>query len=193
MILYVLGIVFICFLSFRHTIRGEVWSGLFWLLIFFAGINAASKTFFTENREKSIYNYSLYHPSEFIFSKLIYNLLLVWMVSISGVIAFSWMISFPVQDTMLFFITILLGGMALSGTLTLMGCIASKTGNSFTVMSLLSMPVCIPIMLICLRLTRYALDGLERSLSYNYLLALLLIDVIIVSLSFFLFRYLWRE
>ncbi len=103
------------------------------------------------------------------------------------------MINYPVQNTPLFMLVLLLGSTALAGSLTLMSCIASKTGNSYSVMSLLSMPVCIPVMLLSLRLTNNAIDGLEVSVSYKYLGGLFFIDVIIITLSLFLFRYLWKE
>ncbi|HEX7414385.1 MAG TPA: heme exporter protein CcmB [Bacteroidia bacterium] len=192
-LLYVLSIVFISFLSFKSGIKPDVWGALFWLVLFFAGINAASKSFFTESKARSIYNYSLYHPTEFVISKIIYNIALLWVVSLCSVLTFSWMINYPVQNSLLFVLTLLLGGTALAGSLTLMSCIASKTGNSYSVMSLLSMPVCIPVMLISLKLTKNAIDGLDWSVSYKYLGGLLLIDLIIISLSLFLFRYLWKE
>jgi heme exporter protein B len=192
-LLYVLSIVFIGFLSFKGGIRPDVWAALFWIVIFFAGINAAAKSFFTETRHKSIYNYTLYDPSDFVISKMLYNILLVWVVSLCGVFCFGWLINFPVQNILLFVLTLILGGAALAGSLTLMSCIASKTGNSYSVMSLLSMPVCIPVLLLTLRLTRNAIEGLDWSVSYNYLGGLLLIDLIIISLSYFLFRYLWKE
>ena len=163
-LLYVLSIVFISFLSFKSGIKPDVWGALFWLVLFFAGINAASKSFFTESKARSIYNYTLYHPTEFVISKIIYNIVLLWVVCA-----------------------------ALGGSLTLMSCIASKTGNSYSVMSLLSMPVCIPVMLLSLRLTKNAIDGLDWLVSYKYLGGLFIIDVIIISLSLFLFRYLWKE
>jgi len=191
--LYVLSIVFIGFLSFRGGIRPDVWAALFWIVIFFAAINAASKSFFTETKYKSIYNYTLYNPTDFVISKMLYNTLLVWMVSFCGVLCFAWLINFPIQNLLLFLLTLLLGGAALAASLTLMSCIASKTGNSYSVMSLLSMPVCIPVLLLVLRLTRNAIEGLDWSVSYNYLGGLFIIDLIIVSLSFFLFRYLWKE
>lgn len=192
-LLYVLSIVFISFLSFKSGIKPDVWGALFWLVLFFAGINAASKSFFTESRARSLYNYTLYHPTEFVISKIIYNIALLWVVSLCSVLTFSWMINYPVQNSLLFVLTLLLGGTALAGSLTLMSCIASKTGNSYSVMSLLSMPVCIPVMLISLKLTKNAIDGLDWSVSYKYLGGLLLIDLIIISLSLFLFRYLWKE
>ena len=192
-LLYVLSIVFISFLSFKSGIRPDVWAALFWIVIFFAGINAASKSFFTENRYRSMYNYTLYHPTEFLISKMIYNIILIWVVVLCSFLCFGWMIGYPVQNSLLFLLTILFGGAALAGSLTLMSCIASKTGNSYSVMSLLSMPVCIPVMLLALRLTRNAVDGLDWSVSYSFLGGLLLIDLIIISLSLFLFRYLWKE
>lgn len=192
-LLYVLSIVFISFLSFKSGIKPDVWGALFWLVLFFAGINAASKSFFTESKARGIYNYTLYHPTEFVISKIIYNIVLLWVVCLCSVLTFGWMIGFPVQNVLLFILTLLLGSAALGGSLTLMSCISSKTGNSYSVMSLLSMPVCIPVMLLSLRLTKNAIDGLDWSVSYKYMGGLFIIDVIIISLSLFLFRYLWKE
>ncbi|MGZ3863033.1 MAG: heme exporter protein CcmB [Bacteroidia bacterium] len=192
-LLYVLSIVFISFLSFKSGIRPDIWVALFWIVLFFAGINAAAKSFFAENRHRALYNYTLYHPTEFVISKIIYNVLLIWVVVLCCFVCFSWLIGYPVQNSNLFLITLLLGGAALAGSLTLMSCIASKTGNSFSVMSLLSIPVSIPVILLALRLTRNAVEGLDWSVSYNYLGGLLLIDLIIFALSLFLFRYLWKE
>jgi len=192
-LLYVLSIVFISFLSFKSGIKPNVWCALFWIVLFFAAINAASKSFFTESKARSIYNYTLYKPTEFVISKIIYNIVLLWVVCFCSVLCFAWMINYPVQNTALFMLVLLLGSTALAGALTLMSCIASKTGNSYSVMSLLSMPVCIPVMLLSLRLTNNAIDGLEMSVSYKYLGGLFFIDVIIITLSLFLFRYLWKE
>ena len=192
-LLYVLSVVFIGFLSFKSGIRPDVWGALFWIVVFFAAINAAAKSFFSENRHKALYNYSLYAASDFVLAKIVYNTLLVWLVSFCGVFCFGWMISFPVQNMLLFVLTLALGGLALAGALSLMSCIAAKVGNSYAVMSLLSMPACIPVLLISLRLTRHAIDGLDWSVSLSYLGALALVDLIIISLSYFLFRYLWKE
>ena len=192
-LLYVLSIVFISFLSFKNGVRPDVWCALLWIVIFFAAINAASKSFFTEGKARSLYNYTLYHPTEFVISKIIYNAALLALVGFCSVLCFIWLINNPVQNLLLFIITLLVGIIALAGSLTLMSCIASKTGNSYSVMSLLSMPVCIPVLLMCLRLTRNAIDGLDWSVSYKYVVGLGVIDLIIISLSLFLFRYLWRE
>ena len=161
--------MFISFLSFKGGIKPDVWCALFWIVLFFAAINAASKSFFTEGKARGIYNYTLYHPTEFVISKIIYNIVLLWVVCLCSVLCFGWMINYPIQNTLLFISVLLLGSTALAGSLTLMSCIASKTGNSYSVMSLLSMPVCIPVMLLSLRLTKNAIDGLEMSVSYKYL------------------------
>lgn len=192
-LLYVLSTVFIFFLSFKSNIKPDAWGILLWIVLFFAAINAASKSFFTEGKARSLYNYTLYHPTEFVISKILYNILLLALVALCSVLCFAWLVSYPVQNSLLFFITIITGIIALASSLTLMSCIASKTGNNYSIMSLLSMPVCIPVLLLCLRLTRNAIDGLDWSVSYKYITGLCLIDVLIIGLSLFLFKYLWRE
>jgi heme exporter protein B len=70
--------------------------------------------------------------------------------------------------------------------------IASKTSNNFTLMAILSFPIMMPLLMVLLKLSKNAIDGLERW-DVNYLLVLMFINVIVIALSYLLFRYLWRD
>jgi heme exporter protein B len=60
-------------------------------------------------------------------------------------------------------------------------------------MAILSFPVILPIMLMVIKLSKNAMDGLERSVSTDEILILVAINAIVFAVSYLLFPYLWRS
>jgi heme exporter protein B len=93
----------------------------------------------------------------------------------------------------LFIASILLGALGFSTTLTMVSGIASKAGNNSVLMAILSFPVIIPMLLMLMKVSKNAMDGLDRASSSDEIVTLLAINAIVVSLSYVLFPYLWRS
>jgi heme exporter protein B len=53
--------------------------------------------------------------------------------------------------------------------------------------------VIIPILLMAIRISKNALDGLDWSVSADKLLSLFAINVLVAATSYLLFPYLWRS
>jgi heme exporter protein B len=194
--LYLFSLVFICYLTFslRHnTINAATWSALFWLTILFSVVNSIAKSFIGEKKGLSIYYYSVASPQAIILSKILYNTLLALLLSLTGYFLFAVFIGNPIQDNVLFIATLLLAGVGFSSSLSLISGIASKANNSNILMAVLSFPVLISILLMAIRITKNALDGVERSASYDELLNLVAINCIATALAYLLFPYIWRS
>jgi heme exporter protein B len=71
--------------------------------------------------------------------------------------------------------------------------IASKAGNNGTLMAILSFPVIIPVILLLIRLSKNAMEGISRSFSYGSMGVLLAINAIVIATALLLFPYLWRD
>ena len=99
----------------------------------------------------------------------------------------------PVEDSGLFLLNVLLGASGFSSTLTMVAGIASKAPSNGTLMAILSFPVVIPMLLILMKISKNAMDGLDRGASTDEVLTLLAINAIVVVLSYLLFPYLWRS
>ena len=194
--LYLLSLTFICYITFslRHnSISAATWSALFWLTILFAVINSVAKSFIGERKGLSIYYYSVAGPQEVIVSKIIYNTLLCLLLSFVGFVLFSLFIDNPIQDHTLFFSTLLLSSWGFAGALSLISGIAAKANNSNILMAVLSFPIVLSILLMAIRVTKNALDGIDRTLSFDELLNLLAINCILSVLAYLLFPYIWRS
>jgi heme exporter protein B len=194
--LYLLSLVFICYLTFslrQASINEATWSALFWLTMLFSVINSVAKSFIGEKKGLAIYYYAVTSPEAIIVSKMIYNALLCFLLSVAGYILFSVFINNPIEDHLLFVATLVLTSIGFSSSLSLISGLASKANNSNILMAVLSFPVVIGILLMAIKLTKNVLDGLDRSVSYDELLNLLAINCIMTALAYLLFPYIWRS
>jgi heme exporter protein B len=196
MLLYVVSTVFVCYLSFR--LRGGrlepiTWNTLFWIILLFTAVNAVAKSFTQERAGRLLYYYTLANPAGIILAKLVYNAALLLGLSLTGFGFYALVMGNPVDDVPMYLLSITLGALGFSGTLTMVAGIASKAENAPTLMAVLSFPIILPMLLMLLKLSKNALDGLDRGESTNELLTLLALNAIVWALSVILFPYLWRS
>src|SRR5476651_51111 len=199
-LLYVVSTVFVCYISFSLSggFKGSqsypiVWNVLFWIIMLFASVNAIAKSFIQESKGRLLYYYSIASPQAIILSKTIYNILLMSLLSILALLVYLLFFTNTIGDPLFYFLTVLLGSISFSTVFTMISAIASKAGNNGTLMAILSFPVIIPVILLLIRLSKNAMDGIDRSLSYGNIGVLLAINVIVVTTSLLLFPYLWRD
>ncbi len=192
-LVYIVATVFISALSFKKIIHPTVWNALFWTIFMFISVNVSSKSFMQEIKGKGLYNYLYYHPRQFILSKIMYNMILMAVLSLLTFFFYSWFVGSMVQDMGMFLLALIFSSSAFSGILSLMSAIASKANNNISLMAILSFPVLMPLLLVSVKLSKHAIDGLAWSVSYKYLLILIMLNFVVVALATLLFNYLWKE
>ena len=199
-LLYVVSTVFVCYISFHLSpgFSGSggypiVWNILFWIIILFASVNAIAKSFIQENKGRLLYYYTIASPQAIILSKTIYNILLMSLLSVLALIVYLLFFPNNIGDPLFYFLAVLLGSISFSTVFTMISAIASKAGNNGTLMAILSFPVIIPVILLLVRISKSAMDGVERSLVYGNIGILFAINVIVIATSLLLFPYLWRD
>ena len=193
LLLYVGATVFICYLSFREFLDVPVWNALFWIIQLFAGVNAIAKSFMQESRGRTLYYYTIADPRAIILSKIIYNFLLMMFLSGFNLVFYSILIGNPVDDMMMFICCMILGSFGLSSVLTMVSAIAARTGQSAALMPILSFPVLLPILMTTIRLSKNSIDGLAWSVSQPLIITLAALNIIVATMGFILFPYLWKE
>lgn len=192
-LLYVVSTVFVCALSFI-SIEKLTWNALFWIIMLFASINAVAKSFLQESKGRQLYTYILVSPIALIIAKTIYNSLLMLVLSTIALLFFS-MVFEPPQDLdlLMYFIAVVLGSLSFATIFTMVSAIASKAGNGGMLMAILSFPVIIPLLIVLVKFAKNAVDGLDRSVSYDEIGLLLLTNAMVMAVSLILFPYLWRD
>lgn len=196
MILYVVSTVYLCYLSFKlktNDLNPITWNTIFWIITLFSAVNTISKSFTQERQERMLYYYTIANPVSIILSKTIYNALLMIVLTMGGFLFYILVMGNPVQDVWLYLTSVVLGALGFAATLTMVAGIAAKANNSATLMAVLSFPVVIPMLVMVLKISKNAMDGLDRSLSYKEIATMLSVDAIIIVLSVILFPFLWRS
>jgi heme exporter protein B len=191
-LLYVFATVFVVYLSFK-VVGPNAWNALFWIIILFSSINAVAKSFLQESSGRTLYYYQLASAEAIILSKTIFNQLLLLLIGLVAYGFFSILVGNPIEDFRTFALAGILGALGLSSCLTMVSAISAKSGNNSTLMAVLSFPIVVPILLLLVRISKNAIDGLDFSVSVDKLVALASINVLIFALSLILFPYLWRD
>ena len=191
-LLYVISTVFVCYLSFKTT-PPLVWNALFWIILLFAAINAIAKSFIQESKGRLLYYYQIASPQAIILAKIIYNILLMILMATIALGFYSIVFENQVGDIWLYFIAVLIGAISFSTVFTMISAIASKANNNNTLMAILSFPVIIPLLMLIIKLSKNAMDGLDRSVSLDEIAVLGGINLIVIVISLLLFPYLWRD
>lgn len=195
-LLYVVSAVFITYLSVgakQGNIDIPTWNALYWIIILFSAVNAVAKSFVQEHQGRQIYYYMIASPEAIIISKMIYNTILTLVLALLGYLVFSIILGNPVGNQGIFILNLLLGAVGFSACLTMVSGIASKASNNATLMAILSFPVIIPILLMAIRVSKNAIDGLDWSVSMDKIVTLLAINAIVAVTAYILFPYLWRS
>jgi heme exporter protein B len=181
LLLYVGSTVFVCYLSFSlKKVPDITWNTLLWIILLFTSINAIAKSFMQERYERYI-------------SKMFYNILVMCLLTLLSFGFYSFVMRNPVQDIPLYMASLLLGATGFANNLTMVAAIASKVNHNATLMAVMSFPIILPMLIILLRLSKNAMDGLERSASYDELMVLCGMNLMIAALSYILFPYLWKS
>lgn len=192
-VIYVISTIFICYITFRQIIDIPTWNALFWIIMLFAAVNAVARSFMQESRGLQIYYYTLVNPVTVIFSKIFYNSILLCAIALVNYLIYSLFLGNTVTDLSMFLVGLFLGSIGLAATLTMIAAIASRANGNPSLMAILSFPVLIPLLLTIIRFSKNAIDGITWAVNGNYAIILVALIIMVCTLSYLLFPYLWRE
>ncbi|WMN07759.1 heme exporter protein CcmB [Marivirga arenosa] len=195
-LLYLVSTIFICYLSFNvrtGQLQVLTWNALFWIIIVFANINGVAKSFLQEGEGRMLYYYTLCKPNVILSGKLLFNILLSVIISLVGFTVYAFILGNPVNNYTFFLLTILFASIGFSAVLTLVSGIVSKANNSTALMSILSFPILLPILLMSVRLTKNAIDGINIGIMSDKLFTLISVDAIVLATAYILFPFIWRN
>jgi heme exporter protein B len=123
---------------------------------------------------------------------MIYNLLLMLLISIVSSLLFKLVLGSPVKNSLVYFIVILLGATSFSFLFTLVSSIASKAQN-IALTAVLGLPLIVILLIYLMKLSREAFFVETSENFFKTLGILVLFDFMLFILSLILFPYLWRD
>lgn len=193
-LVYVIGTIFVSALCFKAKVDKPTWNALFWVITLFTSVNICGKSFLKEGGGQALFNFLYYPPQHFILAKILFNMLLMLLLSTLTFFFYSFFIRNEVENLPLFFLVMVLASTGLGALLSLMSALAAKANSGFGIMSILSLPVLMPLILVVIRLSKMAVDGIEwAGVPFSLLLVLGALNVLTLALALLLFPYLWRD
>lgn len=191
-LLYIASTTFVIYLSMGQP-EDKVWNGLFWVILLFICINAVARSFIQEGKGRMLYFYTIASPVQFIFSKLIYNGLLMVLMSGLSLLLFTILLGNPLQHALLFFGIACLGGISLSLVFSFLAAIAAKASQPSAIMAILGFPLIIPQLMLLMKIANIAFSDIVQN-GLGQMIGLLAgFDIMIIALAYILFPFLWKD
>ena len=193
--LYLISSIYIIYVSFQPfgILDMESWISIFWIIILFGAITSISKSFFQESNKRNYYYYYLYSPDELILSKLIYNFIFLSLISLFTFGFFILLIGNVIVSTSFFLCLLVLGSFSISNCLTLVSAIGHQVKNNSIIISVLSFPIILPILLLLIKISKISSTEFSWNLVQDDIYLLILLNIILLALTKILFTFLWRN
>lgn len=194
-LLYLVSSFFLIYLIFQSNtaaLKKDVLFSLYWLIVLFTAINAISKSFVQENRGRYFLYYTLVNPRSMVVSKILYNSLMLVVLSLLSFLFFVTFFNQFAENYLLMMLIIATGSLGFGAVLSLVSAIASKTNNNFSLMAVLAFPLLLPLLLTLIKVSGNESAGFVFQ-NIAYLFVLCSIFVLVFVLAYILFPYLWKE
>jgi heme exporter protein B len=191
-LLYIASTIFVLYLAMGQP-EATVWNGLFWMIQLFVCVNAVAKSFLAESKGRMLYFYSIAGGRDFIISKLLFNVLLMAVMSITSWILFSIFLGNPVLNGEKFLGINLLGGISLSLVFTFLSAIAARAQQNAALMAIMGFPVIIPQLMLLMKISNIVFSDVLQDGLLQTVLLLIALDTLVILLAVVLFPFLWKD
>ena len=192
--LYIASTVFVLFLSLPDGPDAIIWNALFWVIQLFVCVNTVAKSFIGETKGQMLYYYTIASPTQYIIAKLLYNILLMLIMSSISLLLFFVFLNNPTTNSFKFIGIVLLGGISLSLTFSLMSAIAAKAQQNAALIAILGFPVILPQLLLLMKLSKASFGEIFKDGALLQIAGLIVgLDLLVFVLAVILFPFLWKE
>ncbi|HRI45859.1 MAG: heme exporter protein CcmB [Ignavibacteriaceae bacterium] len=169
--------------------------GLFWVVVFFTAMSGLARAFVSEEeRGTSLLLQLIASPATVFSGKLIFNLVLVFSMNVVIANLYTALFdAFVIKNLLLFSTAFLFGSIGIAISSTVIAAIIAKAGSKGTLYPVLSFPILLPLILILIELTKMSMDGTAFEEGYIEVAVLICYDVIMISASYLLFDFIWKD
>jgi heme exporter protein B len=191
-LLYIASTTFVVYLAMGEP-EEKVWNALFWVIQLFVCVNAVAKSFLAEGRGRMLYFYSITGARDFVIAKLVFNVILMVVMSLLSLLLFTLFLGNPLGNAVRFLFVTCLGGLSLSLVFTFLAAIAGKAQQSAALVAIMGFPVIIPQLLLLMKISGNAFSEVIQAGWWQMVLLLIALDAMVIALAVILFPFLWKD
>ncbi len=179
----------------NENVSPQILSGVFWIIIFFSTMSGLSRTFITEEERNTVMTLRLTaKPLSVFYGKLLFNTVLLTGLNIVTVSLFLIVIpNFTILNYGIFVTTMLFATIGLSASSTILAAIISKANVKGTLYPVLSFPIMLPLLLSVINATRLSVENAPFMEAIGEFQVLLSYSVVILTVSYLLFEFIWND
>lgn len=191
----VVALSVILFALAGETLSKAALAGVLWVVMFFAAMSGLSRSFVAEEERGTTMTLQLLAPPSAVFlGKLLFNTALV--IGLNGFIVILFLVAMPdfgINQPDLFWLVMLVGSLCMAASTTIIAAIIAKANTKGTLFPVLSFPVLLPLLMAGISATKTAIEGSTWEAAWPDLQMLGSYLVVVVTASFLLFDYVWKD
>lgn len=169
-------------------------AALLWVILFFSAMAGLSRTFVQEEESGTVVALKMAADPEPVYlGKLMFNTVLLFSLALLIVPLFLVMLNLSVAMPLSFVKVVALGCLGLSGASTILAAIVAKAAVKGALLTVLALPVLLPLLIGAINATRSTLAGVPAEVLRPDLGLLLFYNAMAVTASLLLFEYVWNE
>lgn len=178
-----------------ELIQSNIYAGLIWIVIFFASMTGMGRTFVSEEEKGTILLLKLIStPYNVFFGKFLFNLFVSILINFTTILMFYvFFDKVRIEFFHLFVLSIFNSGIGIAGSSTIIGAIISKANVKGAIFPILSVPILIPLLMVGVEATHLSIVGKDLSLILKDNLLMFGYTGLLVTLSSFLFEFVWKD
>jgi heme exporter protein B len=173
----------------------DVLSGMLWVVIFFAAMSGLARTFVMEEERGTSMTLQLMAPASAVyFGKLLFNLVLGLGLTVLTVALYLVLIEgFRIVTPSIFIACTFLGTIGLASASTIIAAIIARANTKGTLYPVLSFPILLPLLLTVINATRLSVEGAPLGEAAGEFQILISYIVVITTVSYLLFEFIWKD
>ncbi len=177
-----------------YSASDEVKAALLWIILFFSAMSGLSHIFVKEEETHTADTLKLLaQPYQVFAGKLLFNFFLLIVLELIIIPLFFVLMNFEVDSLPLFLLILLLGSFGLAGGGTMVAAIISKASAKGALFTVLSFPILLPVLIIGIDATKMVIQPENSASVYLSLQTLFAFGMVINTVSFLLFDFVWKE
>lgn len=169
-------------------------ASLIWIVILFSLMQGLSASFVREEESRTADNLRLFADPGVVYAgKLLFGLALAGFLLLILVPLYALLMNLDIPSLIPFLLSALLGAVGIVSATTIIAAIVSKATVRGALFAVLSFPLLLPVLLSAIQATSVNLSGGDFSQMWPHMKILIAYPVIVITISFMLFDYVWNE
>jgi len=175
----------------RPEISMPEFNFVFWIILLLISINVAVRGMSHSGQSERLMLYTLLSPHTILLSRILFNAIYLLIVSLAFYFAMMMLFYPQIKPDGSYLLLVMLGALSIGVVLSFVSAISRHVIGQHTAMSILSIPLLIPIVLLLHSIGANLLMGNQQQ-GGKYVI-ILGITMMSTALSIILFPYIWRE